>query len=82
MTDEEYGDVRRVISLSFRGQDRISDIGLERILSFDMEWLSPEEAEIAVSKLIQAGWLIGDRESLFPAFDVKNIVCYVENSAK
>jgi len=73
MTDEEYGDVRRVISLSFRGQDRISDIDLERILSFDMEWLSPEEAEIAVSKLIEAGWLIGDSESLFPAFDVKNI---------
>ena len=73
MTDEEYGDVRRVISLSFRGQDRISDIDLERILSFDMEWLSPEEAEIAVSKLIEAGWLIGDRESLFPSFDVKNI---------
>ena len=33
----------------------------------------PEEAEIAVSKLIDAGWLIGDRESLRPAFDARSI---------
>ena len=38
-----------------------------------MEWLSPEEAEIAVSKLIDAGWLIGKRESLSPAFDARSI---------
>ena len=58
MTDEDIDDVRLVISLSFRGENGLSDIDLERILSFDMEWLSPEEAEIAVSKLIDAGWLI------------------------
>ncbi len=73
MTDEDIDDVRRVISLCYRGQEKISDLELERILSFDMEWLSPEEAEIAVSKLIEAGWLIGNRESLIPAFDIKNI---------
>ena len=55
MTDEDIDDVRLVISLSFRGENGLSDIDLERILSFDMEWLSPEEAEIAVSKLIDAG---------------------------
>ena len=73
MTDEDIDDVRRVISLSFRGQEGISDLDLERILSFDMEWLSPEEAEIAVSKLIDAGWLTGNRENLVPAFDARSI---------
>ena len=73
MTDEDIDDVRLVISLSFRGENGLSDIDLERILSFDMEWLSPEEAEIAVSKLIDAGWLIGERESLRPAFDARSI---------
>ena len=73
MTDEDSEDIRRVISLSFRGLQSISDLDLERILSFDMEWLSPEEAETAVSKLIETGWLISSRESLTPAFDAKNI---------
>ena len=73
MTDEDIDDVRLVISLSFRGENGLSDIDLERILSFDMEWLSPEEAEIAVSKLIDAGWLVGERESLHPAFDARSI---------
>ena len=73
MTDEDSEDIRRVISLSFRGLQSISDLDLERILSFDMEWLSPEEAETAVSKLIETGWLVGSRESLTPAFDAKNI---------
>ena len=73
MTDEDIDDVRLVISLSFRGENGLSDIDLERILSFDMEWLSPEEAEIAVRKLIDAGWLIGERDSLRPAFDARSI---------
>ena len=73
MTDEDIDDIRLVISLSFRGENGLSDIDLERILSFDMEWLSPEEAEIAVSKLIDAGWLIGERDSLRPAFDARSI---------
>ena len=73
MTDDEAEDVRLVISLSFRGQSELSDIDLERILSFDMEWLSPEEAETAVSKLIDAGWLTGERESLSPSFNAKSI---------
>ena len=73
MTDEDFDDVRLVISLSFRGESRLSDIELERILSFDMEWLSPEKAETAVSKLIDSGWLVGERESLHPAFDTRSI---------
>ena len=49
MTSEDHDDIHRVIALCFRGHNSMSDLDLERILSFDMEWLSPEEAEIAVN---------------------------------
>ncbi|DAC58851.1 MAG TPA: DUF2240 family protein [Candidatus Poseidoniaceae archaeon] len=73
MTDDENQDIRRVISLCFRGMEQMSDLDLERILSFDMEWLSPEEAELSVSKLIDKGWLLGGRNNLSPAFTTRSI---------
>ena len=73
MTGEDTEDIRRVISLCYRGINQMSDLDLERILSFDMEWLSPEEAEQSVSNLIDKGWLLGERNNLSPAFDIQNI---------
>ena len=73
MADETDEDIRRVIALCFRGIEKITDLDLERILSFDMEWLSPEEAEQAVSELIDKGWLVGGRNSLSPAFEHRSI---------
>ena len=64
MTDEDYYDICRVLSLCYRGVEVLSDLDLERILSFDMGWLSPEDAEIAVSALIDKGWLVGSRDEL------------------
>lgn len=64
MTDEDYNDICRVLSLCYRGVEILSDLDLERILSFDMGWLSPEDAEIAVSALIDKGWLVGSRDEL------------------
>ncbi len=64
MTGEDTEDIRRVISLCYRGIRQMSDLDLERILSFDMEWLSPEEAEQSVSNLIDKGWLLGERDNL------------------
>ena len=55
VTDEDYEDIRRVIALCFRGIKKMSDIDLERVLSFDMEWISPEQSEKVVSKLIETG---------------------------
>ena len=73
VTDEDYDDIRRVIAICFRGISKMSDIDLERVLSFDMEWLSPEQSEQVVSKLIETGWLKGNREELSPSFDTKGI---------
>ena len=73
VTDEDYDDIRRVIAICFRGISKMSDIDLERVLSFDMEWLSPEQSEQVVSKLMETGWLKGNREELSPSFDTKGI---------
>lgn len=73
VTDEDYEDIRRVIALCFRGIKKMSDIDLERVLSFDMEWLSPDQSEQVVSKLIETGWLVGDRDELSPNFEIKDV---------
>ncbi|MEC7096709.1 MAG: DUF2240 family protein [Candidatus Thermoplasmatota archaeon] len=73
MTDDNQEDVRRVIAICFRGTEAMSDLDLERILSFDMEWLSPDEAEACVSQLIDKGWLTGDRDSLAPSFNPRSV---------
>ena len=73
VTDEDYDDIRRVIAICFRGISKMSDIDLERVLSFDMEWLSPEQSEQVVSKLMETGWLKGSRDELSPSFDTKGI---------
>ena len=73
VTDEDYDDIRRVIAICFRGISKMSDIDLERVLSFDMEWLSPEQSEQVVRKLMETGWLKGNRNELSPSFDTKGI---------
>ena len=73
VTDEDYEDIRRVIALCFRGIKKMSDIDLERVLSFDMEWLSPDQSEQVVSKLMETGWLVGDRDELSPNFEIKDV---------
>ena len=71
MTDEGYYDICCVLSLCYRGVEVLSDLDLERILSFDMGWLSPEDAETAVSALIEKGWLIGNRDELKLAGEIE-----------
>ena len=71
MTDEDYYDICRVLSLCYRGVEVLSDLDLERILSFDMGWLSPEDAEIAVSALMDKGWLVGSRDQLTLAGEIE-----------
>jgi len=55
---EEVEDIRRVLTIAFRGTEGLSPQDLERTLSFDMEWVAPHEAETAVRALQTAGWLI------------------------
>ena len=64
MADADVEDVCRVLAVCFRSGETLSDLDIERILSFDMAWLSPEEASGSVKALIDSGWLIGDLDSL------------------
>ena len=66
MADADFDDICRVLAVCFRSGESLSDLDIERILSFDMGWLSPEEAGDAVKTLIDNGWLIGDQDSLKP----------------
>ena len=54
---EATEDIRRVLTIVFRGIDSLPPHDLERTLSFDMEWVAPHEAEVVVAELLKAGWL-------------------------
>ena len=54
---EAAEDIRRVLTIVFRGIDSLPPHDLERTLSFDMEWVAPHEAEVVVAELLKAGWL-------------------------
>ena len=54
---DDVDDVRRVLTMAFRGLERINRFDLERWLAFDMEWMPPHEAEQAVTALVQSSWL-------------------------
>lgn len=62
----ENEDIKRVLALCFRGEETLDALDLERMLSFDMGWLTPDQATEAVQALIRTGWLTGDEERLSP----------------
>ena len=73
MGNEDVADIRTVLAICFRDGEPLDAIDVERILSFDMEWLSPDDAEIAVQSLISAGWLCGEENALTPSIDLSGI---------
>lgn len=54
---EDIDDVRRALTIVFRGADGLARPDVERTFSFDMEWLAPHEAEEVVNALLASGWL-------------------------
>jgi len=54
---EDVDDVRRALTIVFRGADGLPRPDVERAFSFDMEWVAPHEAEEVVNALLTAGWL-------------------------
>ena len=57
---EADADIRRVLTIAFRGTSEINLLDLERFFSFDMEWVAPHEAEEAVQQLTIKGWLTNE----------------------
>ena len=73
MGSEDVADIRTVLAICFRDGKPLDAIDVERMLSFDMEWLSPDDAEIAVQSLIAAGWLCGEENALSPSINISGI---------
>lgn len=72
MAREDIEDVRRVLAICFRDGQSLDALDIERILSFDMEWISPDEAEKAVQALIGKGWLSGEESALRPTVSLED----------
>ena len=73
MASEDVEDIRRVLAICFREGESLDALDIERILSFDMEWVGPDEAEKAVQALIGKGWLTGEENALKPAVSLDNV---------
>jgi hypothetical protein len=73
MGNEDVTDIRTVLAICFRDGKPLDAIDVERMLSFDMEWLSPDDAEIAVQSLISAGWLCGEENALTPSINISGV---------
>ena len=73
MGNEDVADIRTVLAICFRDGKPLDAIDVERMLSFDMEWLSPDDAEIAVQSLISAGWLCGEENALTPSINISGV---------
>jgi hypothetical protein len=73
MAHEDVQDVLRVLAICYREGSTIDALDMERIMSFDMDWLSPEEAEKSVQALIAAGWLTGPENELTPTVALEGV---------
>ena len=74
MSTEDTDDVLRVLAICYREGGPLDALDLERIMSFDMGWVSPEEAEAVVQALVRAGWLTGPEDTLTPTVSLNGIV--------
>ena len=73
MSPEEL-DVLRTLCHVFKSEDSLETEDVERILSFDLRFLTPDESEQAVRRLIETGWLKAKDEiltSTIPLSDVE-----------
>ena len=73
MAHEDVQDVLRVLAICYREGSILDALDLERVMSFDMDWLSPEEAEKSVQALIAAGWLTGPEKELTPTVALEGV---------
>ncbi len=73
MASEDIEDIRRVLAICFRDGEALDALDIERILSFDMEWVNPSEAEKIVQALIGKGWLSGEENALKPTVSLTDV---------
>lgn len=69
MSDQAFNDIENVLRILFRESALIERATLERMIAFDMEWLSPSESEHAVEQFIAKGWL-----------ELEGTICHLKRS--
>lgn len=70
---EDADDIRRALTIVFRGTDGLARPDVERAFSFDMEWVAPHEAEEVVNALVAAGWLKERKQNLHLALSLGEV---------
>ena len=70
---EDVDDVRRALTIVYRGHEGIPQADVERMFSFDMEWVPPHEAEDVVNALLNAGWLKSENGQLHLAVELGEV---------
>ena len=70
---EDADDVRRALTIVYRGHEGIPQADVERMFSFDMEWVAPHEAEDVVNALLIAGWLKSENGHLHLAVELGEV---------
>ena len=70
---EDVDDVRRALTIVFRGADGLARADVERTLSFDMEWVAPNDSEAVVDALLSTGWLEEREHQLHVAVDLGQV---------
>ena len=70
---EDADDVRRALTIVYRGHEGIPQADVERMFSFDMEWVAPHEAEDVVNALLNAGWLKSENGQLHLAVELGEV---------
>ena len=67
MSQNALDDIAKVLVLTWRGINSALEAGnIARIWSLDQRWLEPQEADAAVSSLVENGWLIEVEGGLKP----------------
>ena len=59
-------DIRRLLAITWRtwGSEPLNPNSITRTWSLDLGWLSPNDSEVLLSKLIAKGWLISSKTGL------------------
>lgn len=73
--DEAVTDIERLLALTWRtwGSIPLDPSAITRTWSLDLGWLAPNEAELLLSKLIAAGWLVTSSDGLSPSKEVGDV---------
>jgi hypothetical protein len=74
MPDKAADDILRVLALTWRGAGKtLSRDSIARSWSLDLQWLKPDESEVAVEQLLENNWLKKEGDGLSPNMNLKNI---------